>query len=147
MSLSCPDPFPSAPTPALKKKKIIPFKTRKKTKIKNCSKSPQSRERTRLGNCSLLLPHREEGRELRGNSAVDCHTQKRSLCVFGGHHPASSDTALNHHSHTPKPWGRQGSNHTSTKTAMVLLCGCDTVGVQRAETPLVAGMGISLWSH
>lgn len=138
-----PQSLPLSSNPSLRKKHHS-FQNKEKTKIKNCSKSPQSRERTRLGNCSLLLPHREEGRELRGNSAVDFHTQKWCLCVSGGHHPASSDTALKHHSHTPRAWGQA---RFSTKTAMVLLWGWHVWCAESWETPSLAGMGISLWSH
>lgn len=107
--------------------------------MKNWSKIPQSRERTRLGNCSLLLPHGEQGRELRRNPAVDFHTQKWCQCVSGGHHPPSSDTALNHHSHTHQPWGGQGSNHISTRIEMILLCRelRDSFGRWGGDLPLV----------
>lgn len=80
--MSCPDPFPSAPTPAFKKTPFLSKQGKKKktqTRIKNWSKSPQSRERTGVGNCSLLVAHREQG-EL---SCGFPHTEMIFVCVWG----------------------------------------------------------------
>lgn len=126
-----PQSLPLSSNPSFKKKIIIPFKTRKKN-IKNWSKSPQSRERTRSGNCSLLLPQGEQGRDLRGNSAVDFHTHTSAGCVFEGSPPSQQ-------CHSPEilllqlqTLGVGKVQTTSVQKLQWFLCVDDTFGVRRA---------------